>query len=231
MSIEGRDINDGAIIEATERLADGNGNTQFKIKLPSGREINSEWLNPDNVKKALQPWVDAVRANIVGDAEEARLETKRRVQEAAQQRPSIVLPAGLDASPLPPTSPLGGLLSPTFAAAPISSPVTAGSATSNPIEFVFQNLNAAIGSRDYWKGIAEGATQEYIKAIADVERWTNISKALGGTGSNDTNSEVRNTGPNESGGSWTVRPRRGRKPGSKNKSKPDGGDSQELGQQ
>lgn len=66
--VEAGDINDTQILNATTQRKDVRGLTQFLFKLPSGVEINSEWIPDDHLKQALRLWVDAVRSRIVEDA-------------------------------------------------------------------------------------------------------------------------------------------------------------------
>lgn len=66
--VEAGDINDTQILNATTQRKDARGLTQFLFKLPSGVEINSEWIPDDHLKQALRLWVDAVRSRIVEDA-------------------------------------------------------------------------------------------------------------------------------------------------------------------
>src|SRR5271154_369838 len=84
--VTGADVNDGDILGATQTIDLGGGNYKFTIILPSGRTLESAGVSPDYSRRdaALQ-WVDAVRANIVGDAESAAEES------IAAARRSLVL--------------------------------------------------------------------------------------------------------------------------------------------
>lgn len=221
MSIEGRDINDGDIISSTEQLTDSNGNTKFKIVLPNGKPLESEWLNQDNVKKALIPWVEAVRGRMVDDAEEARLAVRREMLEQVSKRPSIVLPAGVDVNPLPVASLPAGYSLPTNVALSSPNPGIVGSATSNPLGFVEASLVAAIRDKEYWQAQAATAAMKFVEAQNAVVKWTQISQAIGGNTNVLESSQVHVYSPDVTTGSEPVRARRGRKPGSKNKPKPE----------
>lgn len=82
MGLEAADLNDGAILGATRQERHDNGACRFHITLPSGRELHSEWIAQDNLKKAVFSWCEAVRAEAVADSDAANREAK----EAALQR-------------------------------------------------------------------------------------------------------------------------------------------------
>ncbi len=66
--IESGDINDGTILTATAQRTDARGFFRFVIKLPSGKDLCSEWIAPDHKKEALRKWIEVARGAIVEDA-------------------------------------------------------------------------------------------------------------------------------------------------------------------
>jgi hypothetical protein len=59
--IESQDINDKDILERTRKESGQNGTFRLKYTLPNGQELISEWVRPENGKKALRNWVEYVR--------------------------------------------------------------------------------------------------------------------------------------------------------------------------
>lgn len=79
--LEASDLNDGAILQATRQETGGpNGSLRFKIKLEDGHEVRSEWIAPDQARKAIIQWCETIRQTAVQRAQEA----------AARRRPPIV---------------------------------------------------------------------------------------------------------------------------------------------
>jgi hypothetical protein len=93
MSLEAKDINDGAILAATMQEAGANGSARFSIILPDGHRLCSEWIGEQNVRRARVAWLDQVKAAI-----EYRVKAKMREQSA----PAVVVPAGTTAADLKP---------------------------------------------------------------------------------------------------------------------------------
>jgi hypothetical protein len=59
--IEGPDINDKEILDTSRKETNPNGTFRFKIDLPNGQTMHSEWLTPELGRKAVKLWCDAVR--------------------------------------------------------------------------------------------------------------------------------------------------------------------------
>lgn len=76
--IEAGDINDNAILSNTVQSTDQRGFFRFKITLPSGRLLCSEWIAPDHKKQAIRNWVEVVRAETVADVDAERRATAKR---------------------------------------------------------------------------------------------------------------------------------------------------------
>lgn len=70
-AVQGSDINDGDLINATRTIDVGNG-YRFEITLPSGRVLESAAVGSDYPKRdAIMQWLGAVRESIVEDAANA----------------------------------------------------------------------------------------------------------------------------------------------------------------
>lgn len=74
--IEGRDMGDSEILQKTTQQSEG-GKVRLKTTLPSGRDLTSEWMAPDAMKKVMIPWCDNVRQQVDADNREAEAKRKR----------------------------------------------------------------------------------------------------------------------------------------------------------
>jgi hypothetical protein len=94
MSVETSDINDGTILAKTKQRTQGQ-NVQFTYELPSGRVVNSEWISPENKKRALMNWLETIRPMIVDDIQALQAAKRKAADEAraAQPKPSPSMPA------------------------------------------------------------------------------------------------------------------------------------------
>ena len=70
-SVEASDINDGDIINMTKMEQDAQGRSKFHADLPSGRHLESDWVMPDGLRRSRLLWIDAVKQNIIADAQAA----------------------------------------------------------------------------------------------------------------------------------------------------------------
>lgn len=226
MALEGKDINDSDIIDQTLQTRNEAGtHTQFKIKLPSGRELESEWLNEDNLKKAIWPWVETVRQHMVMDADEIRAIARRKAAEQKRAAPALVSVSGdvLTAEPAPSLPSMFAAQIPqtftTNVAPSSSSPPTA--ANSSPDLFARSGLDLARKDAEYWQGVAQGAMAKWQEASANVEKWERILSAMtGSSGFNGQSTESKQVGNSSASSAQPGNgSRRGRKPGSKNKPK------------
>lgn len=76
--IEGRDLNDTDILQSTEQVVE-EGKVRYRTKLPSGREVTSEWMNPDDMAgKIVIKWCEFIREQVDLDAREAAAVKKRK---------------------------------------------------------------------------------------------------------------------------------------------------------
>lgn len=218
---DARTVGDGDIIQATRQNTNPSGLTQFEITLPSGRRIESEWLREDQLKKALLPWIETIKAEMQADAEEVRAIARRAAVERSKPKagPILVSPSGdaltaeLDVPPL--GTPLPRLPSTSStAAAP-----TSASAANDPAAFARQGLEAAKQAERYWANEANKAAESWTKASQDLDKWERILAALGGQeASNEDSNSSNNSGSSNPVSGSDVR-RRGRPAGSKNKPK------------
>ena len=82
MALEGRDLNDSQILQGTIQETGDNGRVRYKTTLPSGRDLVSEWMNPDDMQgKTVITWCDHVRQQVNVDVEEERAARKREQVE------------------------------------------------------------------------------------------------------------------------------------------------------
>lgn len=182
MALEAQDIGDSTILDQTKQYENGNGQIQFKITLPSGRELESEWLKPDMKKKAMVAWLDVVKAEAVADSDAARAEAREAAMK--QQR------AQRDAPQAPvQTQEVASTLLASLGAQPVPRQATAaGSAASvSPDSFVEQGLQAADNEVEYWTQQAAEATTRLLAAQQSRIKWAQIKAAMGGQGANAGN--------------------------------------------
>lgn len=90
--VEPSDINDKDILEKTRQAKSANGSIQFKYKCEDGHEIKSEWINPDQARKALIIWCDVVRQTVSSRAKDLA---------ASKQKSAIILPEDIDETEIP----------------------------------------------------------------------------------------------------------------------------------
>jgi hypothetical protein len=95
-AVQGSDIGDNDVINGTKMAQVGPDAYELSFMMPNGRELKSAPFNSDFRRKAMLAWVDAVRQNIVADAQEAAAAANRgallppidspAVPEVAEQR-------------------------------------------------------------------------------------------------------------------------------------------------
>lgn len=74
MALEASDLNDGTILQQTRQITDERGNIQFAIKLPSGRDLKSEFMRKEDARQGIKKWLEVVKEQAVADADAERLE-------------------------------------------------------------------------------------------------------------------------------------------------------------
>lgn len=76
--MEGRDMGDSDILQMTRVETNEKGLIQYRTTLPSGRDLTSEFMRPEDAKgKVMISWCDHVRQQIDVDAAEKEAIRKR----------------------------------------------------------------------------------------------------------------------------------------------------------
>jgi hypothetical protein len=169
MALEGRDLNDGNILQATRQIGGPNDTVKFSITLPSGREFTSEYFQNDRKREALHAWLPAVRQQVVGDSEEAENEARRAFFEKqalekrqAAERSQLIVPGPVE------------YVGPAQNESPTLEPVGSMDALSHARRQVASALQS--------KGLALAAHVKASETLADAERnlrrWTQVLSVL-----------------------------------------------------
>ena len=193
--IEASDMNDGDILRDTVQKNDGKGNIMFEYLLPSGRKLTSEWVNPDNRRKAIMAWLDAVKSQAALDSQVEEERRNAMLREAqAKRRRDTVDPAvaaflfgigksgetGVGAGSLLE----GPVPAPLAKAAPEPAPAPAPSApqpklSEDPTQFVRDQL-ASTGAEVVQAGAAVEQAQRWLaEATQRMEQWKRVATTLG----------------------------------------------------
>ena len=174
-AIEESQVNDRSILEATviERQ-DHSGRIRFKTTLPSGRDLNSEWIQESDKTKAGILWAEAVRGQIVADSQEAAARAKRVLREVKAAQPAAPRLLGVDGQALPSSE------SSMPAAVPSRSPTPATSAM-DPSAYVRAQHAAARQRLDELKEQLEQVKIEYADAKKAEAQWFGLMQAMGGS--------------------------------------------------
>ncbi len=162
-------VSDADIIGKTTFEQNEQGHTKFKYTLPSGRVVESEWLNDDQRKKAREAWLSVVCDQIGLDREEQRAKDKRVVEERKlKETPAIVdqRPGSIVLTDGPPNK---GVL--------IQGPV--GAASAGPDEYVRGQLRLAMLREATAADALAAANREWEDASRAVVRWSKLNDALG----------------------------------------------------
>lgn len=166
--IEQSQISDKAIMAGTQVEAQqASGRIRFVTKLPSGKPLESEWLQESSKTQGVLRWCEAVRGAIVQDAAEQEEERKARVLAsrgarlvAASSQPPAIFPAMTE---LP---------------APSSSSNAALPSMSDPAAFLTQAVKNAEQAEAHWRVQAATATANWQAALADLAKWRQIAQSL-----------------------------------------------------
>lgn len=208
MALESSDLSDGAILDKTQQFSNGNGQVQFKIMLPSGRQLESEWIKDDLKKKAMVAWLDVVKAEAVADSDLARMEAREKAMAAQSAAPAAIAQTqdAVSTALLPQRQP----------SVTTGSGDTARSVGLGPDSFVEQGLQAADNEVEYWTQQAATATVRLLKAQQERIKWSQIKVALSAQGANTVNGSQDSGSQGDSkraaGSSNSPRRRRTRKP-------------------
>jgi prolyl-tRNA editing enzyme YbaK/EbsC (Cys-tRNA(Pro) deacylase) len=167
MSLEASDVNDGAILGATQREHDEKGNARLKIILPSGRELASDYINPEQLSTAIMlTWCESVRAEVAFDGQEAEARLKRDAQmarrDAVMQPPDALLNAiGAPVGGLRPTPP------PTYHPSEV-----------DPLAYARENLRIWTDAIRASAGQLQKAETALRDAEVAAKKWSMIVKQL-----------------------------------------------------
>lgn len=161
-------VSDADIIGKTVFEQNEQGHTKFKYTLPSGRVVESEWLNDDQRKKAREAWLSVVCDQIGLDREEQRARDKRVVEE--RKLKETPLPPALDQRP-------GSIV---MVDGPPSAVIVQQAVRDrlDPHSFARDSLEEARKNLAYWRVQAEAATKNLARAQRDLEQWQTIVNQL-----------------------------------------------------
>lgn len=156
-------VSDADIIGKTIFEQNEQGHTKFKYALPSGRVVESEWLNDDQRKKAREAWLSVVCDQIGLDREEQRAKDKRVVEERKLKETPAV-PVGIILTDGPPQVAIATI------------PVVRDRL--DPHAFARESFEEAKKNVAYWRVQAEAATKNLARAQRDLEQWQTIVNQL-----------------------------------------------------
>lgn len=81
MSLEGRDLSDTQILDATKMEHDPEVGHRLSVLLPSGRTLYSDYGPAEELRKRLIVWCESVRSSIDADLQETNaLEARKRLE-------------------------------------------------------------------------------------------------------------------------------------------------------
>ena len=154
MALEASDLNDGGILKASVRETGKDGLMRYKCRLPSGRDLTSEWMREEHFSKAAIAWCDAVRnqavADVQFDARERAAAAKRALQPVTTDTGSQIV----------------------YGTQPDTPPRT------NPLDFAKAQVEAARAAVDGWRAKLCEAQVEYDAAARMLCDWTKIVTSL-----------------------------------------------------
>ena len=167
-AIEMSDINDGDVINGTghEMGKDANvGKYRFVYNLPSGRLLNSEWLDPAGDQRQLRKlWLEAVKGQIVADAQGAQEESLR------QRRAKQLIEVAEDVKVIEPSNtPI-----PMAHTAKSSLVATASDLGEDPAKVIKRHIIAATEASERADWEYNVASQNKKAADAALAKWTKL---------------------------------------------------------
>ena len=92
MSLEGRDLSDTQILDATQMENDSAKGSRLAIQLPSGRTLYSDYGPAEELRKRLIPWCESVRSAIDSDILAER-EEKKALAAREEMPPTVEVEA------------------------------------------------------------------------------------------------------------------------------------------
>ena len=171
--LEPSDVNDGAILNGTRQEAGPGESTRFRITLPSGREVVSEWIAPENIKKALLMWCETIRQQVAADAnasQELAKERARMAKRVKEEEARTVAQSGTSSAPTAPT-----VATTNGSSASTDQPP---GASSDPLEYAKAQLLLAQESVDYWFHATQKADENHRNWSATRNKWAGIVRGL-----------------------------------------------------
>ena len=69
--------NDSDVLQQTRQEPDEHGKVRFAVDLPSGRQLVTEYMDPDDARKHVIQWCEHVRNAIASDEAEKEAQRKR----------------------------------------------------------------------------------------------------------------------------------------------------------
>lgn len=98
MSLEGRDLSDTQILDATKMEHDPEMGHRLSVLLPSGRTLYSDYGPAEELRKRLIVWCESVRSSIDSDILASREE--KTLLEARKQLEAVSVPERDDPAPM-----------------------------------------------------------------------------------------------------------------------------------
>ena len=169
--IDASEVSDQQIMRNT-KTETANGRFRFLTKLPSGRDVESPWKAESDKRKGVLAWVDAVRAEIVADAQEAQAQAKRRYLEErqSQQGSAPALIVGPDSKPI---GPAGSTPLTTLSSTPAGQGLS-----SDPRAFVEGQLAAQTASVERLRSQYKEVSEALRVAHESMLQWRAILASL-----------------------------------------------------
>lgn len=172
-NFEESDLNDSDILSNTRQNNGPNESMQFLFTLPSGRIINSEFVGPEDRKRALMAWIGAVRGEILSDLRETR---RAKIAESMKNAPQIAFCAtDIDPAELAELRPgkaimvdNGGSMSQHIAPA----------VSDDPAEHAAKQVAQLEKEVLHWTDELGKARVSYDTAVKKLEKWKKIMAAF-----------------------------------------------------
>ena len=176
--IEPSDLNDGDILARTRENVNPNGQFQFIYIPEDGTEnIVSDWISQEHKKKVTLSWVEGVKAAIIGRAT-AGLRSAN--EKAAEERLKKIQQEQMED-----TNDVAEIVVPTRTTtrnkatmAGVSSPAVRGGVTSDPVDYVTDQLGHAAERLKSAEELLREYTKEVFLAKRDHAKWLSLQHAL-----------------------------------------------------
>lgn len=181
-SVEENEINDRDIMTATKIFEDAHGRIQFKTTLPSGRDLNSEWVQASDKSKAGILWAEAVRGQIIADSQEASAKARKDLKERRAAAPPVPKLVDVDGSPLKSGAPSTSQTSinTVGAAQSYSTPAIQNApAVASPDTYVKSQYLQAKAMAAFAKATLLQAQRDFKEAQQAEAKWFGLVQAMG----------------------------------------------------